>query len=78
MQALADGLRSAVDSGKAKAVGVCNYNKAQLEELHGLLDKHGVPIASNQVRARRTLSCEACLNLFKEAVKLTVHQVPER
>ena len=47
---LADALTDAVESGRAKAVGVCNYNKEQLEEIHGLLDKRGIPLACNQVR----------------------------
>lgn len=44
-----DGLRDAVESGRAKAVGVCNYDAAQLEEACTLLAKHNIPIASNQV-----------------------------
>lgn len=49
MQVLMDGLRAAVESGKAKAVGVCNYDAAQLEEACTLLGKHDIPIVSNQV-----------------------------
>lgn len=66
-----DGLRDAFDSGKAKAVAVCNYDKAQLEQAHELLAKHDIPLASNQVwavyssssvrSARR--SCSAVLQL---------------
>ncbi len=46
---LADGLQEALDLGLATAVGVCNYNTSQLEEIHGLLDKKGIPLATNQV-----------------------------
>ena len=46
-----DGLRDAFESGKAKAVAVCNYDKAQLETAHEMLAKHDIPLASNQVRA---------------------------
>lgn len=44
-------MKAAVNSGKARAVGVCNYDVRQLEELHALLDKEGIPIACNQVLA---------------------------
>ena len=43
------GLREAFESGKAKAVGVCNYGAKDMEELHGLLAKHDIPLACNQV-----------------------------
>ena len=46
---LADGLQEALDLGLATAVGVCNYNTSQLEQIHGLLDKKGIPLATNQV-----------------------------
>ena len=46
---LADGLQEAMDLGLTTAVGVCNYNTAQLEEMHGLLDKKSIPLATNQV-----------------------------
>lgn len=49
-ETLMDGLKAAVDSGKARAVGVCNYNAEQLQQAHDLLSKHNIPIASNQVR----------------------------
>lgn len=44
------GLREACDTGKAKAVGVCNYNAKDMEEIHGLLAKHNIPLACNQVQ----------------------------
>ena len=34
---------------QVRAVGVCNYNAGQVEEMHGLLARHGIPLASNQV-----------------------------
>lgn len=46
---LADGLQEAMDLGLTTAVGVCNYNTAQLEEMHSLLDRKGIPLATNQV-----------------------------
>ncbi|KAL3139425.1 hypothetical protein ABBQ38_003756 [Trebouxia sp. C0009 RCD-2024] len=47
---LADGLQEAMDLGLTTAVGVCNYNTAQLEEMHSLLDRKGIPLATNQVK----------------------------
>jgi diketogulonate reductase-like aldo/keto reductase len=43
------GLREAFESGKAKAVGVCNYDASQMEVMHSLLAKHNIPLACNQV-----------------------------
>lgn len=48
---LADGLQEAMDLGLTTAVGVCNYNTSQLEEIHGLLEKKHIPLATNQVFA---------------------------
>lgn len=50
------GLREAFDSGKAKAVGVCNYDARQMEEMHGLLAKHNIPLACNQVHLLHLLA----------------------
>jgi aryl-alcohol dehydrogenase-like predicted oxidoreductase len=46
MNALAD----EVEQGRIKAVGVSNYNAAQLREAHRLLARRGVPLAVNQMR----------------------------
>jgi aryl-alcohol dehydrogenase-like predicted oxidoreductase len=43
-------LAGAVKSHKAKAVGVSNYNAAQMERAATLLEKYGVKLASNQVQ----------------------------
>ncbi|KAK9818642.1 hypothetical protein WJX74_007404 [Apatococcus lobatus] len=47
---LADGLQEAIDLGLTSAVGVCNYNTSQMEEIHGLLASKNIPLASNQVK----------------------------
>ncbi|GAQ88961.1 hypothetical protein KFL_004740010 [Klebsormidium nitens] len=47
---LMDGLKEVRDLGLADAVGVSNYSLAQMEDAHSLLDKHGIPLASNQVQ----------------------------
>lgn len=46
MNALAD----EVEQGRIKAVGVSNYNAAQLREAHQLLARRGVTLAVNQMR----------------------------
>lgn len=45
----ADALADVVKDGLVKAVGVSNYNAAQMLKAHAALEKHGVPLASNQV-----------------------------
>jgi len=45
----ADALASAVRSGKARAVGVSNFNTPLMRAMHAALAQHGVALASNQV-----------------------------
>jgi len=45
----ADALADAVEAGLARAVGVSNYNAAQMRRAHEALARRGVPLASNQV-----------------------------
>ncbi|EKX47960.1 hypothetical protein GUITHDRAFT_106047 [Guillardia theta CCMP2712] len=49
-QALLEGFAEAVDFGLCKSVGVCNFDVNEIQEAHAILAKHGVPLASNQVR----------------------------
>ncbi len=44
-----EGLALAVEAGLTKSVGVSNYNLEQMERAVRVLDKHGIPLASNQV-----------------------------
>ncbi len=44
-----DALAETVRSGKAKAIGVCNFSAERLRYACTYLDKQGIPIASNQV-----------------------------
>ena len=46
---LASGMKEAMDQGIIRAVGVCNYNAAQMESIHSELAAAGIPLASNQV-----------------------------
>jgi aryl-alcohol dehydrogenase-like predicted oxidoreductase len=45
----AAGLAEAVKSGKARAVGVSNFNASQMRQIADLLAKQGVPLAANEV-----------------------------
>lgn len=45
----AEGLADAVEQGLARAVGVSNYNLAQMRRAQNTLEKRGIPLASNQV-----------------------------
>lgn len=66
---LMSGLRDAVESGRVKAVGVCNYNCQQLEEAAGILSKHNIPIVCNQVEynlMNRKAESEGMLKLCEQ------------
>ncbi len=45
-----DVLAEAFASGRIGAVGVSNYSATEMREAHAALAKHGIPLASNQVR----------------------------
>jgi aryl-alcohol dehydrogenase-like predicted oxidoreductase len=45
----ANALADAVEAGWARAVGVSNFNPAQMSRAYEVLAKRGVPLASNQV-----------------------------
>ena len=44
-----DAMAEAVEAGFVRAVGVSNYNQAQMGRAHTTLAKRGIPLASNQV-----------------------------
>lgn len=44
-----DVMAEAVKVGKVRAVGVCNFNEAQIQETHTALAKHGIPLATAMV-----------------------------
>ena len=48
-ETLMEALAQAVQNGQIQAVGVSNYSASQMREAHQILQKHGVPLASNQV-----------------------------
>ena len=45
-----DAMAELVKMGKIRAVGVSNFNADQMRRAHRQLQKHGLPLASNQVR----------------------------
>ncbi len=45
-----DAMTQLVKMGKIRAVGVSNFNAEQMRRAHKQLQKHGLPLASNQVR----------------------------
>ena len=66
---LMDALAQEVHRGRIEAVGVSNYSAEQMREAHGLLAKHGVPLAVNQVRyslLSRQIEVSGILDTAKE------------
>jgi aryl-alcohol dehydrogenase-like predicted oxidoreductase len=49
IETLVEGLAAAVEAGLTKFVGVSNFNPGQMQRAHKLLEKRGIPLASNQV-----------------------------
>jgi len=45
-----DALAECVRGGEIGAVGVSNFSAAEMRAAHAALDRHGIPLASNQVR----------------------------
>ncbi len=45
-----DALAAAVQAGQIRAVGVSNFRAAEMRAAHAALARHGVPLATNQVR----------------------------
>ena len=65
----ANALADAVAAGLTRAVGVSNYNSAQMMRAHSALAKRGVPLASNQVEfhlLNRRVEHEGLLKLCRE------------
>lgn len=44
-----DVMAEAVEAGKVRAVGVCNFSEKQIQEAHLALAEHGIPLASAMV-----------------------------
>ena len=50
IEALMDMMAQAVESGKIRAVGVSNFNAAQMRRAANRLARYNIPLAANQVR----------------------------
>jgi aryl-alcohol dehydrogenase-like predicted oxidoreductase len=50
LEAEMDAMAELVKAGKIRSVGVSNFNADQMRRAHRQLQKHGLPLASNQVR----------------------------
>jgi aryl-alcohol dehydrogenase-like predicted oxidoreductase len=50
IEKMAEALAELVALGRTRAVGVSNYNEEQMYRTYETLSKHGIPLASNQVR----------------------------
>jgi len=69
LRVFADGLAEAVKSGKARAVGVCNFNAERMRRIADHLAKSGAPLAANQVNyslSRRTPETNGVLDACRE------------
>jgi len=65
----AEGLVEAVKSGKARAVGVANFNADQMRRIADHLAREGVPLAANQVNyslLRRAAETNGVLEACRE------------
>jgi aryl-alcohol dehydrogenase-like predicted oxidoreductase len=65
----ANALADAVEAGLTRAVGVSNYDAAQMLRAHSALAKRGVPLASNQVEfhlLNRRVEHKGLLKLCRE------------
>jgi aryl-alcohol dehydrogenase-like predicted oxidoreductase len=50
VEAQMDAMAGLVKSGKIRYIGVSNFSAAKMRRAHAALAKHGLPLASNQVR----------------------------
>ena len=75
--ALMSALEESLDVGLTRAVGVSNYNTEQLERAFEILEKRGIPLASNQIeysvvnrKAEKEGLIQSCLD---RDVKVVAH-----
>ena len=75
--ALMSALEESLDLGLTRAVGVSNYNVEQLERAFEILEKRGIPLASNQIeysvvnrKAEKEGLIQSCLD---RDVKVVAH-----
>jgi aryl-alcohol dehydrogenase-like predicted oxidoreductase len=64
-----EGLALAVQAGLTRTVGISNYDSHQMQRVIDVLQKHGIPLASNQVEYHlldRTVEKNGLLELCRE------------
>jgi len=64
-----DAMATLVKEGKIDSVGVSNFSAEQMRQTHAALTKHGLPLASNQVRFNlldRNIEKQGVLDTAKE------------
>ena len=64
-----DAMAGLVKEGKIRYIGVSNFSAVQMRRAHAALAKHGLPLASNQVRfnlVNRNLEKNGVLDAAKE------------
>jgi aryl-alcohol dehydrogenase-like predicted oxidoreductase len=69
IEAQMDAMAGLVKAGKIRYVGVSNFSAIQMRRAHAALAKHGLPLASNQVRfnlVNRNLEKNGVLDVAKE------------
>ena len=69
VEAQMDAMAGLVKEGKIKYIGVSNFSAVQMRRAHAALAKHGLPLASNQVRfnlVNRNLEKNGVLDAAKE------------
>lgn len=69
IESLMDALADAVAEGKVRAVGVSNYNAEQMRRAYAVLQRRGIPLASNQVNyslLKRTPEVNGVLDACRE------------
>jgi aryl-alcohol dehydrogenase-like predicted oxidoreductase len=64
-----DAMADLVEAGKIRSVGVSNFNADQMMRAHAALEKHGIPLAVNQVQyslMHRKIETDGVLEAAKE------------
>ena len=76
ISAYMDVMAKAVKSGKVRAVGVCNFNEAQIREAHAALAKHGIPLATVMVGYNLLRRWPETNGTFEACKELGVSTIP--
>jgi aryl-alcohol dehydrogenase-like predicted oxidoreductase len=69
IEAQMNAMATLVKEGKIRSVGVSNFSAEQMRQAHTTLEKHGLPLASHQVRFNlldRTIEKQGILDTAKE------------